>query len=152
MEGAVMSNLKPLNRTLSAEELFARYHVGWETRDPNLIASLHSEDTTFWMHDGSKPVHGREALREHCAGLFAAYKFAFEPIRTIYGADHWIFEYAMVLDLNDKAGAAFTAKVDMLDVMTFDKAGLVTRKDVYMDVAQAQAAFQRAGIQRGVEN
>jgi hypothetical protein len=144
-----MSNLKTMNRTLSAEALFARYHVGWETRDPNLIASLHSEDTTFWMHDGSKPVHGREAVREHCAGLFATYKFAFEPGRTLYGTDHWIFEYDMVLDLTDQTGAAFTAKVGMLDVMTFDGAGLVTRKDVYMDVAQARAAFDRAGIERG---
>jgi hypothetical protein len=144
-----MSNLKTMNRTLSTEELFARYHVGWETRDPNLIASLHSEDTTFWMHDGSKPVHGREALRAHCVGLFAAYKFVFEPGRTIYGDDHWVFEYAMVLDLTEKAGAPFQAKVEMVDVMTVDKAGLVTRKDVYMDVAQARAAFDRAGIERG---
>lgn len=147
-----MSNLKPILRPRSTEELFARYHVGWETRDAELIASLHSEDTTFWVHDGSKPVCGREALRQHCIGLFATYKFAFDAGRALYGDDHWIFEYAMVLDLKDRAGNPFTAKVEMLDVVTVDKDGLVTRKDVYMNGAQAQAAFERAGIERGAEH
>ena len=53
--------------------IFERYHVGWETKNPDLIASLHSEDTIFWLHDGSDPVKGRDALRRHCAGLFAAF-------------------------------------------------------------------------------
>ena len=147
-----MSNLKPMNRTLSVEELFARYHVGWETRDPNLIASLHSDDTVFWLRDGSKPVRGRDALRQHCIELFAAYDFGFETSRTFFGDDHWVFEYAMVFKLTDKASNPFTAKVDMVDVVTVDKAGLVTSKYVYMNGAQAQVAFQRAGIERGVEH
>ena len=146
-----MSNVEPIARTPSVESLFARYHVGWETRDPDLIASLHSEDTTYWLHDGSKPVLGREALRRHCADLFATYKFSFEAGRTLYGDGHWLFEYAMVFDLNDEAGTPFHAKVEMVDVVTVDDAGLVTGKHVYMNGAQAQAAFRRAGIERGAE-
>ena len=42
--------------------IFERYHVGWETRKPDMITSLHSEDTIFWLHDGSDPVKGRDAL------------------------------------------------------------------------------------------
>jgi hypothetical protein len=36
----------------------------------------------------------------------------------------------------------------MLDVVTLNRAGEVTRKDVYMNGAEAQAAFARAGIAR----
>ena len=52
----------------SLREVFERYHVGWETRNPDLIASLHSDDTVFHVHDGSAAVHGREALR-HAASI-----------------------------------------------------------------------------------
>jgi len=48
--------------------IFDRYHVGWETRNPDMIASLHSEDTIFWLHDASAhqpgsawPSHARLA-------------------------------------------------------------------------------------------
>jgi hypothetical protein len=34
-------------------DVFERYHVGWETRNPDLIASLRSEDAVFHVHDGS---------------------------------------------------------------------------------------------------
>jgi SnoaL-like domain len=128
--------------------LFERYHVGWETRNPDLIASLHSDDTLFWLHDGSEPVKGREALRRHCAGLFSAYRFSFEMGRLLYGADHWVFEWTMVLSLAEPSGTPFTARVEMLDVVTVNAAGEVTRKDVYLNGKQSQAAFARAGVER----
>ena len=128
--------------------IFERYHVGWETRDPDLIASLHSEDTLFWLHDGSEAVKGREALRRHCAGLFASFHFTFEMGRQLYGDDHWVFEWTMVLALTEPGGGPFTARVEMLDVVTVNPAGEVTRKDVYMNGKQAETAFARAGIKR----
>jgi hypothetical protein len=134
--------------SLSLPDLFARYHIGWESRDPAMIASLHSEDSVFHMHDGSGPVHGRDALRQHCADLFARFDWSFEMGRRLYGADHWVFEWTMVLALDEPGGAPFTTSVDMLDVVTLNGAGEVTRKDVYMNGSQAQAAFMRAGISR----
>jgi hypothetical protein len=128
--------------------IFERYHVGWETRNPDLIASLHSDDTIFWLHDGSDPVKGREALRRHCAGLFAAFNFSWEMGRRLYGEDHWVFEWTMVLSLAEPDGSPFTARVEMLDVVTVNRRGEVTRKDVYMNGKQAEEAFARAGIQR----
>jgi hypothetical protein len=133
---------------LCLPDLFARYHVGWETRDPALIASFHSEDSVFHMHDGSAPVQGRAALRQHCVELFARFEWSFEIRRRLYGADHWVFEWTMVLALSEPGGAPFTARVEMLDVVTLNRKGEVTRKDVYMNGAQAQAAFARAGIAR----
>ena len=132
----------------TSAELFARYHVGWETRDPALIASLHADDSVFHVHDGSEPVHGRDALRQHCVELFARFEWSFDMGRRLYGADHWVFEWTMVLALSEPGGAPFTARVEILDVVTLNRAGEVTRKDVYMNGAQRQAAFARAGIAR----
>ena len=128
--------------------IFERYHVGWETRNPDMIASLHSEDSIFWLHDGSEPVKGREALRRHCAGLFAAFNFSQALERQLYGEDHWILEWTMILSLAEPDGSPFTARVEMLDVVTVNPRGEVTRKDVYMNGKQAEAAFARAGIER----
>lgn len=128
--------------------IFERYHVGWETRNPDLIASLHSEDTVFWLHDGSEPVNGRAALRKHSAELFASFPFTFEVGRLLYGEDHWVFEWTMVLSLAATDGSPFTARVEMLDVVTVNPRGEVTRKDVYMNGKQTQAAFAKAGITR----
>ncbi len=132
----------------SLRDVFERYHVGWETKNPDLIASLHSEDTVFHVHDGAAAVRGREALRQHCIDTFAKFDFSFEMGRWFSGDAHWVFEWTMVLALKEPGGAPFTAKVEMLDVVTVNPRGEVTRKDVYMNGGEAQAAFARAGIQR----
>ena len=131
---------------MSIDAVFARYHVGWDTKNPDLIAALHSKDTVFQLHDGTPPVHGREALRANCVEMFATFDFEFEMGRFFHGPDHWVFEWAMVLKLKDADGVGFTARVEMLDLVTIDSDHLVTRKDVYMNGAQAGAAFQRAGL------
>jgi hypothetical protein len=128
--------------------IFQRNHVGWETKNPDLIASLHSEDTIFWLHDGSDPVKGRDALRRHCAGLFESFDFSHEVGRQLYGDGHWVLEWTMVLSLAEPDGTPFTARVEMLDVVTVNALGEVARKDVYMNGKQSQAAFARAGIER----
>ena len=68
---------------LRPSDVFERYHVGWETKNPDLIASLHSEDTVFHVHDGSAAVHGREALRQRCIDMFAKFDFSFEMGRQV---------------------------------------------------------------------
>ena len=128
--------------------IFERYHVGWEKRDPDLIASLHSEDTVFWVHDGTEPVTGRNALRRHCAELFAAFDFSFEMGRQLYGEDHWVFEWTMILSLAQPDGSPFTTRVEMLDVVTVNALGEVARKDVYMNGKQVEAAYARAALKR----
>lgn len=143
-----MSVTAPVAQASRLAAIFERYHVGWETRNPDLIASLHSEDTIFWLHDGSDPVTGRDALRRHCAGLFAAFDFSHVVGRQLYGEDHWVVEWTMVLSLAEPDGSRFTARIEMLDVVTVNPLGEVTRKDVYMNGKQSQAAFARAGIER----
>lgn len=133
-------------KSLDTQALFERYHVGWKTRNPDLIASLHSEDTIFWVHDGGEPINGRELLRQYSADLFARAPFGFEEGRMFFGDDYWIMEWFMTMDLIDKAGKPFTAKVEMLDVVTVNPAGEVTRKDVYVNGNQRVEALARAGL------
>jgi SnoaL-like domain len=129
------------------QKVFARYHVGWQTRNPDLIAQLHSDDTVFWVHDGSEPVTGREALRRHCVDLFAKYQFHLEEGRMLFGSDHWILEYKLLMDLVDTKGSPFTARVEMLHVVNVNAAGEVTRKEVYVNGAQMKAAYSRAALE-----
>jgi hypothetical protein len=143
-----MSVTAQVAQTSPLAAIFERYHVGWETRNPELIASLHAEDTIFWLHDGSEPVKGRDAVRRHCAGLFAAFDFSNTVVRLLYGEDHWVLEWTMTLSLAQPDGSPFTAQVEMLDVVTVNPRREVVRKDVYMNGKQAEAAFARAGIQR----
>ena len=143
-----MSSTAQVAQASPLAAIFERYHVGWETRDPDLIASLHSEDTILWLHDGSDPVKGREALRRRCAEMFAAYQWSHVTDRILYGEDHWTLEWTMVLSLAQPDGSPFTARVEMLDVVTVNPLGEVTSKDVYMNGKQADAAFGRAGIKR----
>ena len=141
-----MSRAQLAEKSLDTPALFERYHVGWTTRNPDLIASLHSEDTVFWLHDGAGPINGREALHRHCVELFGKYSFGFEEGRMFFGADYWIFEWTMLLELTDMVGEPFTARIEMLDVVTVNPAGEVTRKDVYANGAQRREAFSRAGL------
>lgn len=141
-----MSTEVATEQSLDTKSVFERYHKGWEARDPDLIASLHSADTVFHIHDGSEPVTGREALRAQCAGLFDQYKFSLEVVRLLCGDAFWAFEWLMVMDLTDSKGESFTAKIEMLDIVTLNDAREVLRKDVFMNGAQRTDAFIRAGM------
>lgn len=143
-----MPDVRQVESPPTLEALFRRYHTSWETRNPDLIASLHSEDTIFWVHNGSEPVKGREALRQHCIGLFAAFDFTLEMSRLLYGDDHWVLEWTMVSALTEPGGTPFIARVEMLDVVTVNAAGQVVRKDVFVNGQQYREAFARAGIER----
>ena len=70
-------------RTLA--ELYDRYVAAWAARDPDAIAALHTEDTTFWLHHGQQPLTGREAVRDAFAAMFettAEFRFRCAPHRV----------------------------------------------------------------------
>ncbi len=129
------------------EDVFNRYHAAWVAKDPDAIAALHSEDSTYTLRAGENRVQGRTALCEHFQGVFDAYPgYRAEVQRLVLGAGHWVLEWTMAIDLQDTAGQPFTARIDLVDIVNVDEAGLVTRKDVYVDGAQRAAAFGRAGL------
>lgn len=129
------------------QKVFDAYHAAWEAHDPQRIAALHSSDSTFCLRDGSPRVRGREVLAEQFAGVFARFPtFGLEAHRIMFGERHWVFEWTMVAELTDTEGKAFTGRVDMVDVVDVNDAGEVTRKDVYLNGAQAQAMYARLGV------
>jgi hypothetical protein len=146
-----MSDLETLDHGRASvvhplQALFDRAHSGWVGHNPDIIAAAHSDDTIFNFHGGTGLVQGREALRQSAAGIFAQYPtFRQESRRLLFGDAHWVYEWVMLVDFVDTEGEPFTARVDMLDVIDVDN-GEITRKDVYMNGSQYQAAFARAGL------
>jgi hypothetical protein len=146
-----MSDLETLDQGRATgvhplQALFDRAHSGWVGHDPDIIAAAHSDDTIFNFHGGTGLVQGREALRQSAAGIFAQYPtFWQESRRLLFGDTHWVYEWVMLVDFVDTEGEPFTARVDMLDIIDVDN-GEITRKDVYMNGLQYQAAFARAGL------
>ena len=120
--------------TLDVQHLADEYFGAWEARDPGRIAALHSADTQFQVHTaGSEPVIGRDHVRETFAKVFAQFPgYAFETHRLLTGADHWILDWTLLSDI----GA-----MGCLDVVTLDAAGLVRRKDTYVEPADLEAVF-----------
>lgn len=145
MAGPIQSASPPT--TLDMQALFDRYHAAWESMDPDRIAALHSMDSSFWLQDGSSRLQGRETLRKQYAALFAQYgRLGWDVRRVMFGDRHWVFDYDMLIDMKDRNGDSFTARIAMLDLVDVNDEGEVTRKDVYMDGAARLAALQRAGL------
>jgi uncharacterized protein (TIGR02246 family) len=133
---------RPAAETLPVQSVFDRYLAAWAARDPALIASLHSDDTSFWMHDGTARVFGRKAVEQHFAGIFARFPgFAFDVYRSLIADRHWVLDWAMKAEMTGKGGKQVQVRIDMLDVVDINEAGEVVRKDTFYDASQAQAAM-----------
>jgi ketosteroid isomerase-like protein len=110
-----------------------RYFAAWAKRDPDAIVALHTDNTQFWTHLGSEPVQGREAVRGAFAEIFEQFPdFTWETYRVLYGADHWILDWALI---------SGDIRFDCLDVVNVSPDGLVARKDTFVDAVQLQAAL-----------
>jgi ketosteroid isomerase-like protein len=108
------------------------YLAAWSARDPDRIVALHSEDTVFEAHAGSGPVSGREAVRDAFAELFEQWpNFDFEKHRLLLGEGHWVLDWTLL----SSGGPAGDVRIGCLDVVVVDAAGLVARKDTYVDLA-----------------
>jgi hypothetical protein len=121
------------------EHVSARYFAAWQARDPDAIAALHTEDTQFWSHLGSEPVHGREAVRATFAALFQQFpNLGLTVYRVLFGASHWVLDWKLTFDGLDGKPRGF----DCLDVVEVSPDGLVARKDTFIDSVQAQEQTQ----------
>lgn len=125
----------PVTPALDLKAISERYFAAWATRDPDAIAALHTADTRFWTHTGSAAVVGRANVRAAFAGIFEQFpEFTWETYRVLYGADHWILDWALI---------SGDIRFDCLDVVSVSPDGLVARKDTFVDPAQLQAALGR---------
>ena len=123
---------------LDLEASAERYFAAWEARDPDAIVALHTEDTQFWAHLGTEPVRGREDVRAAFAEVFERFpEFSFETYRVLYGAEHWILDWALI---------SGEIRFDCLDVVNVSPEGLVARKDTFIDTAQMQATMPELDV------
>jgi ketosteroid isomerase-like protein len=124
--------LRTVSTQLDLETITERYFSAWEARDPDAIVALHTADTRFWTHLGGEPVQGRAAVREAFGQLFERFPdFSFETYRVLYGADHWVLDWALT---------SGDVRFDCLDVVQVSPEGLVARKDTFVDFVQLQAS------------
>jgi ketosteroid isomerase-like protein len=128
-----MHTLSMQTLDLDLPAISERYFAAWAAHDPNAIVALHAKDTQFWTHLGAGPAQGREAVRAAFAEIFEQFPdFTWETYRVLYGADHWILDWALI------SGAV---RFDCLDVVSVSPDGLVVRKDTFIDAMQLQAAL-----------
>ncbi|MFK4086371.1 nuclear transport factor 2 family protein [Kribbella sp. NPDC020789] len=126
----------------NVQEVFDTYVTTFATRDVDAIAALHSPATQFWLHNGEQPIHGRSALRDTFATMFAQWpEMGFDIHRTIIGDRHWVLDWALTAVFTGPDGDRRPIRFDCLDVVTLDENGLVERKDTFIDLPQAQAAL-----------
>jgi hypothetical protein len=117
---------------LDLKAISERYFAAWAARDPDAIVALHTEDTRFWTHLGTGPVHGRDAVRGAFAKIFQAFpELSYETYRVLYGENHWVLDWALI---------SGDIRFDCLDVVDVSPDGLVARKDTFIDTVQLQAA------------
>jgi ketosteroid isomerase-like protein len=115
--------------SLSIEDLAGQYHQGWVERDPNVIAALHTEDSTFHLHGLTEAATGRGPVRDLIGSLLRLVPdLRFDAKRFYVGADHIVFEYDMS---GTSDGTHFVC--DGVDVIAVTD-GLVARKDTYLDL------------------
>ena len=109
--------------------LFQRYAETFATRDVDAIVKLHAEDTVFIQHTGLPAAPGRAGVHAAFSALFQTWPdLSFGVDRTLFGEDFWILDWTLVANNGD-------VRLDCLDVVTVDDAGLVVRKDTYVDLS-----------------
>jgi uncharacterized protein (TIGR02246 family) len=123
---------------LDLRQISERYLAAWAARDPDAIAAMHTEDTSFQTHGGREPVKGRQAVREEFAQVFERFPgFAVETHRVLYGEAHWVLDWTLTFQPAGDERRGFRC----LDVVEVSPDGLVATKDTFLDLIQLQAAM-----------
>jgi uncharacterized protein (TIGR02246 family) len=134
--------------SLDLEQITQKYFAAWEACDPDRIVALHTPETRFQLHVGAEPAVGRDAVRQAFADIFEQWPgFSFETHRVLLGADHWVLDWTLLATLRrerDGNEAEQPVRLHCLDVVTVSAAGLVDRKDTFVDVGQVNALLASA--------
>jgi len=106
---------------MQVRELIERYNDAWNAHDLDAICALHAPGMVFENHTAGERAEG-DAVRDHIAGIFAAYSDLSFTTRSLHLGD-------------DFAVCEWTARTgdrewDGVDVFPL-RDGLIARKDVY---------------------
>ena len=125
---------------LDIRALFDRYASTFATHDADAVSRLHTADSVFHQRTGGTAVQGRDAVRDAFAQLFAQWPDLGFDVRRVITGDHcWVLDWDLTATVDGRE-----VRFACLDVVDVDDEGLVTRKETFVDLAQAQASLARA--------
>jgi len=136
---------EPLAKGLDIEQIYQRYIAAWRARDVDAILGLHAEETQYRYRAGQSPAVGPDAVRSAFASIFRRWPgYDFEEYRVLFGRDHWVLDWALIVTERGWASRPVEFRVDCVDIVTVDGEGLVTRKDTFVDMSHVRTAVRRA--------
>ena len=106
---------------MNVRELISSYNDAWNAHDVDAICAVHAPGMVFENHTADERAEG-EAVREHIAGIFAAYPDLHFTTRDLRAGDDFA-----VCEWTARTG---TREWDGVDVFPL-RDGLILRKDVY---------------------
>jgi hypothetical protein len=123
-------------------EVAQRYQVAWTSGDVDRILAMHAQASTFQVHGTGRPaVRGHAALRDAFADVFVRYpRFGADVRRLLIGPRHWVLDWTLTFQPDGGDARGFHC----LDLVEVDDAGLVTRKDTFIDHAEMVRALGNA--------
>jgi steroid delta-isomerase-like uncharacterized protein len=131
-------------------DVIDRYNDAWNRHDVDAIVDLHAPDMVFENHTAGEVAEG-PAVREHIAGIFAAWPDIAFRTRRLYVRDDLVVQewtasatHSRELRRGDLVAPASGRRVEWrgLDVIPFEN-GRIKRKDVYSDSA---AILRQVGL------
>jgi steroid delta-isomerase-like uncharacterized protein len=117
-----------------------RYNAAWNAHDVDAAMALHAPDMVFQNHTAGEVAEG-EAVRDHIAGIFAAWPDLAFATRRLYVREGLVVQewtatatHANTLRRGEIEAPPSGRQIswDGLDVIPFED-GLIKRKDVYSD-------------------
>jgi steroid delta-isomerase-like uncharacterized protein len=117
-----------------------RYNAAWNAHDVDAAMAMHAPDMVFENHTAGEVAEG-EAVRDHIAGIFAAWPDIEFATRRLYVREGLVVQewtatatHDATLRRGDIEAPPTGHKIawDGLDVIPFED-GLIKRKDVYSD-------------------
>ena len=123
---------------MSVSDVAGPYRKAWAARDVDAVVALHTTESVFHVHGFADAASGVEAVRQLVDSFFTLVPdLQFDAKRVYVGADHIVFEYEMA---GTADGSPF--RCDGVDVIAVS-AGLVARKDTYLDLTTLQRQVGR---------
>jgi len=127
-----------METSIDLDTLAKQYLTAWTSADVDAILVLHAPDSQFQVHDGREVVTGADALREAFAEVFVRYPhFGADVRRLMFGDRHWVLDWTLTFRPEGGEERGFHC----LDVVEVDDHGLVSRKDTFVNHAEARAAL-----------
>lgn len=117
-----------------------RYNAAWNSHDVDAAMAMHAPDMVFQNHTAGEVAEG-EAVRDHIAGIFAAWPDIEFATRRLYVREGLVVQewtatatHSDTLRRGEIEAPPTGRRIiwDGLDVIPFED-GLIKRKDVYSD-------------------